>query len=265
MEQLLEKSMETTIPDTNKQTRRIKILGFPVDIVDFQQARQIATEAMIDQKLFHIVTLNPEMIIQGQKNPELKNSIFNADLNIPDGVGLLLAMKLNGLSLSQTVPGIELSEECLKFAEQNKLPVALLGSKQETLDQLLLKFKEKYPSLNIVYAQNGYFSVEEENSILQELQNKKPKLLLVALGVPKQETWIHANKTKLKNCLVIGVGGSFDVWSGRVKRAPKFFRNYKLEWFYRLISEPFRAKRIFSALPYFTFQVILEKMKKLVY
>lgn len=244
-----------------KEALETKILGYPVNVIDLDNAFSIASEALSSSKPMHIVTLNPEMIIQAQKMPDLSKSLLESNLRIPDGSGILLALLLKGIFLKNTVPGIELSEKCIEYCSINDIPIALLGAKQEVMDLAIIKLKEKYPKLKVSFSQNGYYSPENEEKIAQEIANSSPGMVLIALGVPKQETWINKYKPLFPNSTLIGVGGSFDVWSGTVKRAPKAFRMLKLEWLYRLLSDPKRAKRIFTTLPYFVIQIIFFNKK----
>jgi len=238
-----------------------KVLGYRVDIANLEEAFNVVKSALSYDRGLHVVTINPEMIIQAQKNPELSQSISSSDLNIPDAFGIMLALWFQGIKISNTTPGIELSEKCIKYCSQNNIPVAFFGSKDETLKLMQQKILEKYPQLNISYSKNGFFPDSEAGIIAEEIRNSGARLILVALGVPKQELWINKYKNLFPQSILIGVGGSFDVWSGNFKRAPKLFRIAKLEWFYRLITEPSRAKRIFSSLPYFVLQLLFYKDK----
>ena len=115
-----------------------------------------------------------------------------------------------------------------------------------------------YPDINIVYIQDGYFSEDDECEIIKEIKIKKPKVLFVALGVPKQEIWIAKYKRELSSVLMVGVGGSFDIWAKKIKRAPVIFRQFGLEWLYRLISQPCRFRRMFPTLPLFFIKVAID-------
>ena len=182
----------------------------------------------------------------------------NADLVIPDGVGIKLALKIYGIAQEQ-IPGIEFSGRLIEYCAKNSLPVALIGAKEETLQTACQKLKEKNDGLNIVYARNGYFKEDDERAIVDEMKSKNPKLVLVALGVPKQEIFIKKYKNEFPNTIFVGVGGSFDVWSGVVERAPEIYQKLGLEWLYRTVKEPKRFKRIFPTLPLFVLKVLREK------
>lgn len=234
-----------------------KILGYDVDLFSFDQAMVYIVKKSETQST-QTITLNPEMIELGEKNQEFSEILKNADLVIPDGVGIKLALKIYGIAQEQ-IPGIEFSGRLIEYCAKNSLPVALIGAKEETLQLACQKLKEKNDGLNIVYARNGYFKEDDERAIVDEMKSKNPKLVLVALGVPKQEIFIKKYKNEFPNTIFVGVGGSFDVWSGNVKRAPKIFRQLGCEWLWRLIKEPSRFKRMFPTLPLFLFKVIINK------
>lgn len=234
-----------------------KILGYDVDLFNFDQAMDYIVKKSENQST-QTITLNPEMIELGEKNQEFSEILKNADLIIPDGVGIKLALKIYGITQEQ-IPGIEFSGRLIEYCAKNSLPVALLGAKEETLQTACQKLKEKNDGLNVVYARNGYFKEDDERAIVEEMKSKNPKLVLVALGVPKQEVFIKKYKNEFPNTIFVGVGGSFDVWSGNVKRAPKIFRQMGCEWLWRLIKEPSRFKRMFPTLPLFLFKVIINK------
>lgn len=244
-----------TINKNNK--KRPRVLGYPVDIMSIQQVNDCIGDKLTNQQQSHVVTINPEMIMQAGENQELSTSLCNADLNVPDGIGVYYALKIKGYKISSTVPGIEVAEAALKYCTENSIKIAFLGSKSEVIQLMLANMEEKYPGLDVCYYRDGYFSEDEEEQIAMEISKTDPGLLLVALGVPKQEIWINKFKSLFPNTVMIGVGGSFDVWSGYVKRAPEIFRNLGLEWLYRLLSQPYRAKRILISLPLFVLKVLI--------
>lgn len=234
-----------------------KILGYDVDLFNFDQAMGYIVQKSETQST-QTITLNPEMIELGEKNSEFSEILKGADLIIPDGFGVKLALKIYGVS-QERIPGIEFAGRLIEYCAKNLSPVAMLGAKEETIQSAVEKLREKHEGLNIAYVRNGYFSEQEERGIVDEIKSKSPKLVLVALGVPKQEIFIKKYKDEFPNTIFVGVGGSFDVWSGNVKRAPKVFRQLGLEWFWRLIKEPSRFKRMFPTLPLFLFKVIINR------
>lgn len=241
-------------------TERRKVLGYPVDVVDESEALHLIERSWNAERGMHVVTLNAEMVIQAQNDQELDRIIRHAHLIVPDGAGAVWALRLDGHN-ARRVPGIELAARALSSAARAGIGVGLIGAKPQTLETLLGKLPELHHGINVAYSHHGYFSGEEdERRVLKELAAAKPGLVLVALGVPKQEFIIDKWHPELPGAVIIGVGGSFDVWAGFVKRAPVVFQRLNLEWFYRLIKEPWRARRILSALPNFAIQVLANKL-----
>lgn len=226
--------------------------------MNLNQVIEKCKKLMQESKSAHIVTLNPEMIDHADKNKDLNNAIKEAEIVIPDGIGVVLGLKLQGIT-QQRVPGIELAQKLLEVANNNKFSVAFLGAEENVLNTAITNIKARYSDLNVCYKHNGFFSEEQEDKIFEEIQSASPSILFVALGVPKQELLIRKYKKTLNRTIIIGVGGSFDVWANKVKRAPLFFRALGLEWFYRLLLQPSRFKRMFPCLPLFLIRVILNK------
>ncbi len=201
------------------------------------------------------------MIMMAETNESLKSSIQNAELIIPDGIGIVMGLKANGTDITR-IPGIEFSESLISFCAQHNYTVGFLGAKESVLNEAIEKIQTKYPELQIVFCNDGYFKENEENLICKKIQNTEPTVLFVGLGVPKQELWISKYKNLFARTIMIGVGGSFDVWANKVKRAPNAFRNNGLEWLFRLLSQPSRIKRLFPTLPLFLIRVILKSKRK---
>lgn len=238
----------------------VKLFNISIDNISFNDAFIKATSLFNENKVSQIVTINPEMIEFAKKNNEFLNIVNDADLVIPDGIGVKIALLINNIKTDR-IPGIEFAEKLIEYSNNNNLPVAIIGAKQENLTLAIEKLKEKYKNLNIIYSHDGYF--QDNQRIYDKLAEFSPKLVLVALGSPKQEYFIHNAKNALNSGLMIGIGGSIDVWSGNVKRAPKIFQKLGLEWFYRTIKQPERLKRIFPALPLFIIRTIIDKYKKI--
>ena len=243
------------------QRKKESILGFDVDLFNFDGAIQFVHQHLKENKGMQIVTINPEMIAIGRKNDDFGRIINEADLVIPDGVGIKLALKIKGTS-QQNIPGIEFSKKLIALCELEGYTIGLLGAKEEVVQKAAKNLRDEHSSLNITYVRNGYFSENDENIIKQELKAISPKVVFVALGAPKQELLISKIKAEMPETIFIGVGGSFDVWSGMVKRAPEIYQKLGLEWLYRTVKEPARFKRIFPALPLFLIQVIIEALKE---
>lgn len=235
------------------------VLKCPVELCNIKEALSYAQNAIDSKVNYQIITINPEMIMNAQKDEAFFNILNNSDLNIADGVGVKLALKLQKINQEQ-IRGVDFSRELIKLAAQNNYKVAFLGAKEEVVNLARANFLKEYPNLNFVYVRNGYFDNDEE--IIKELTNANPQILLVGIGSPKQEEFILKLKSKLQGCVMVGVGGSFDVFSGLTKESPMIWRKLGLEWLYRTIAQPERFKRIFPVLPIFLIKCIIDSILK---
>ena len=237
----------------------VELLGFNIDTYNFDEAIAKARELIDGKSVAQVVTINPEMFEFADKNSDFANIIKEAEMVIPDGVGVKIALKINGTNVCR-IPGIDFAKKLLNEAAINNIPIAIIGAKEEIITTAIDKLQQEINGLNIVYYHNGYFDNDEE--IYNNLKIKNPKLILVAMGAPKQEEFIYNAKKSINPALMVGIGGSLDVWSGKVKRAPKAFQVLGLEWLYRTISQPARIKRIFPTLPMFIIKAINYKFSK---
>ena len=203
-----------------------------------------------------VITINPEMIENASQNPDFAEIINSAELVIPDGIGVEIGLKILGYNVRR-IAGIEFSHRMIEECAKNSQSVALVGAKPQIVEKAKENLEKEISGLYITYAHDGYFSNDEE--IINELKIRQPRLVLCALGSPKQEEFIIKAKQVLPNALFVGVGGSFDVWSGIVERAPEIYQKLGLEWLYRTVKEPKRFKRIFPTLPLFVLKVLREK------
>lgn len=248
----------STLSATNRS--RQKVLGYPVDVVDRDRAIEVIESAWENHRSLHIVTLNAEMVVAAQQDGELDRIIRHAHLIIPDGAGVVWAVKLAGEHIER-LPGIELAAAALEHAARYDKRVALIGGRNEVVRKLVEDLPSKYTGLDIVAWHDGYFKPDETESVVDEIAQHDPDLILVALGVPRQEYFIDRWAHAFPRAVLIGVGGSFDVWAGEIKRAPKFMRDMHLEWLYRLIVEPWRWKRMGASLPNFGMQVLQDRLR----
>lgn len=235
--------------------KRACLFGLPINITTLDEAKEYLLSKDTPSQ---VVTINPEMISKAYKDNNLSDLIKNADLVVPDGIGVVLALKMIGVKTSR-IPGIELAYSLLKEAEKNGLKVALVGADEDTVQKAKEELLKDMPKLNLAYIRNGYFNKDEENVIMQELEKLQPDILFAGLGFPKQEIFLKDFKNISNKTIMIGVGGSFDVWAKKLKRAPKLFQKLNLEWFYRLLCQPSRFKRIFPSIPLFLLQVPLKR------
>lgn len=237
----------------------VKLLGFNIDTFDFESAVNYAKNLIERKNGGQVVTINPEMIEYALKNEDFAKLLNHADLVIPDGVGVKIGLKIKGFQ-AQRIAGIEFSHKLVEECSKNGFSVALVGAKPNIIQNAARNLKAEFPNLNIVYIQDGYF--EDINKVYWCMGEKNPQLVLVALGSPKQEEFIREYRRYHPETVMIGVGGSFDVWSGEVERAPEIFQKLGLEWLYRTVKEPQRFKRVFPTLPRFILRVLFNKNSK---
>ena len=232
------------------------VLGLPVHVMDdYPNWLLYSLQA---GKGTHVVTLNSEMTIQAEKNPTLANIIQNAELVIPDGAGVVLYLQYLLGKKIQRIPGIELAEKLLQTVAQQQISASIFfyGGAPGVATKAADLWKQKLPTLTISGTHSGYHSPEEEQQLLQSLSQLQPQIIFVGLGVPRQELWISKNRHLCPNSIWIGIGGSFDIWSGTKTRAPNWLANNNLEWLYRLYQEPWRWRRML-ALPEFVLKSLI--------
>jgi len=240
--------------------KTINILGTKFHHVTRAEAAAFIVKCLQERKKASVFTPNPEIVMEAYHDPRLQTILNESALVVPDGIGIVIASRLLGHPLPERVAGYDLVQEVFRQIEHMEINVYFLGAGQGVAELAKRKMEEKYTNLKIVGVHNGYF--DHDQSIVERINAAKPDFLLVGLGAPKQEYWIEKNRDQLEARVLMGVGGSFDGMSGKVKRAPNFFIKLGLEWFYRLITQPTRAKRMLR-LPVFLLKVIMEGKKYL--
>ena len=238
------------------------ILGVPVVPYTMDEAVAKLTQDTLEQKRNFVVTANAEIIMMAQDDPEYKQLLTeSADLVLPDGAGTVWAGNYLGYTIPERVAGYDLYLRLLEEAAKNGIPVYFFGGKPGIAEEAAEEGKRRWPGLKVADCRNGYFSAEEEPEILDGINRSGAAILFAALGAPKQEKWLAKYREQLKPCLLMGIGGSFDVLAGKMQRAPKWMQDAKLEWLFRLMKQPSRFGRML-ALPKFVFAVREEKGKK---
>ena len=213
-----------------------------------------AEEILASPKASHIaVTPNSVSLLQSRKDPRLREAYRQANLVLPDGVGIVWASRLLGVPLKERVTGIDLAEALLKQASVNGQRVFLLGGKDGVAERAARRLEERFPGLTITGTHHGYFSKEIEP--LAAIRKARPQILLVGMGVPKQEAWMLASAAALQVPLMIGVGGALDVFAGDRRRASRCWQRLGLEWLYRLAHQPRRIRKV-PAIPCFIGHVL---------
>lgn len=233
-----------------------KIENLPQDQF-FEKMKQ----CLIQEEKKFIVTANPETLMFAEKDGEFREILLNPNTTIvADGIGVIKGAKLLKMGLEHRVLGVDLATELLTYCNELQKGIYLLGAKPEVIQKMKETIQANYPNAKLVGAVDGY--VEDKDAIFTDMKQKKPDVILVALGIPRQEKLINKHYAKFDKGIFVGVGGSFDVISGTKKRAPNFFVRLNLEWLYRITSEPKRLKRFFDSNIRYIFKIMKERGKK---
>lgn len=232
----------------------VNILGVRVNKLTMAQAVERA-EAFFDGKPHMVVTPNPEIILECKNDDELKNIINSSDMVLPDGIGVVIASKILGNSVPQRVPGYDFVCQLLKSGHS----FYFFGGKPGVADKAMENMRAQ--GVNVVGCHHGYFKDGEDDEIIEDIISKKPDVLVVCLGAPKQEKWIKKHMEKLNVPISIGAGGSLDVLAGVVERAPEIYQKLCIEWLYRTLKEPKKRIPRIVKLPVFIIDVIFNGRK----
>lgn len=237
---------------------RVNIMGVGFDNMTLPQAFGRTAEMVARGESGYIVTPNPEIVYACRENAAFAAALNGASLVVPDGIGIVHASRLLKTPLPERVPGIELGEQLVAWMAQHEKRLYLLGAKPGVAERAAENLKSTYPGLIIAGTHDGYF--KEDTPVVTLLKQAEPDAVFVCTGFPKQEMFMAAHARELPHCIMLGLGGSLDVYAGEVRRAPGFFRKCGLEWFYRLLCEPKRIARMMK-LPVFLWLVLCERFQ----
>jgi N-acetylglucosaminyldiphosphoundecaprenol N-acetyl-beta-D-mannosaminyltransferase len=238
----------------------VELYGVRVSSMGMQDTVNYLAEAIRSRQPNQVITVNPIMIMSGLEDPSYMRVMQEAELLVPDGTGVVWAASFIGKPVKERVTGIELIHELMDRGQREGWRVYLLGTTADTIRAATDRLQERYPNIHIVGVRDGYFGDEEDDRVIEEIVKAEPDILLVGRAANNQEPWIGKYKHRLNIPVMMGVGGSFDVISGKLKRAPKIVQRLGLEWLFRLIQEPYRYKRMLI-LPKFALKVIRDKEK----
>lgn len=241
--------------ETNRMDK-INIRGVMFDNVTLQEAVQCVLQFLEGERASIVVTPNSEIVQMCLEDASTMEVVRQADLTIPDGIGVVYASKILGTPLKQKVAGFDLASALLPQLTEHGKRLYLLGGAPGVAEQAAVRMQQQYPNLIICGTHDGYF--KDDAPVIHEINESDADILYVCLGAPKQERWMVANREHLHVKAMLGLGGSLDVFAGNVKRAPDIFVKLGLEWFYRLIKEPWRYKRM-AKLPKFLMGTIVKR------
>jgi N-acetylglucosaminyldiphosphoundecaprenol N-acetyl-beta-D-mannosaminyltransferase len=239
--------------------RRIDVLGVPVDCLDMEGALALVDSTIRHDGRLTILAVNPEKVMAARRDPKILAALRGAGLLIPDGIGVVWAAGLLSKQRLARVPGSELMPAICAMAAQNGYGVFLFGAAPEVNETAARVLQSSCPGLRIVGRRHGFVAEAETAALLGEINRSGADVLFVALGSPRQELWINQHIDELNVKVYQGVGGTFDILAGRVRRAPKLFRDLHLEWFYRLLADPRRLARQ-AVIPVFAVRVLWQKL-----
>jgi N-acetylglucosaminyldiphosphoundecaprenol N-acetyl-beta-D-mannosaminyltransferase len=220
---------------------QISLLGTPIDNLTMEETVSLVNEVIASGGHIHHTVVNAGKIVAMHENPELKESVTNADLINADGQAVVWASKILGKPLKERVAGIDLMDRLVRLAHEKQYRIFFFGAKEEIVKKVVDTYTAKYSAAIIAGYRNGYFRKEEERSIANQIATSGANMLFVAISSPTKENFLYQNRDVLKNVnFTMGVGGSFDVVAGFVKRAPGWMQKTGLEWLYRVYQEPRR-------------------------
>lgn len=250
--------MDTVTVNKVTNVPTVPIFGVPVSRLNMKDTLNVLIQAVESRCPHQVITANPIMVMAALENPMYMSVMKQAELIVPDGTGVVWAANYVGHPVPERVAGFDLLHELLGAGENYHWKVYLLGSTSEVIQATAQRVHELYPGITVCGKRDGFFGPEEDEAVIAAIREANPDLLFVARGADTQEPWIGKFKEQLGVPVMMGVGGSFDVISGKAKRAPKLFQKFRAEWLYRLLKEPSRYKRML-ALPKFAMKVMREK------
>jgi N-acetylglucosaminyldiphosphoundecaprenol N-acetyl-beta-D-mannosaminyltransferase len=245
------------VPERAGSDGALRILGSRVDPLTFAQALEKISILVRRYDPAQIITANTLMLLAAEKDRELREVLDHAALVIPESWGVRWASRRYGRPLDEYVPGIDLMTSLCAIAAQLKFRVYLLGAAPGIAESAAKRLSEMFPGLPVAGTHHGYFTRGEERRVIEGIRETRPVFLFVGMTVPGQEKWIARHLSTLRVPIVMGVGGSFDVLSGQLRRAPMWVRRLGLEWVFRTAQQPWRLKRI-KDLPVFMKHVRLD-------
>ena len=240
---------------------RIDFIGIPLDNLYMSETLKKIEDAIINNNQIHHCVINAGKVVKMQNDEKLRESVINSDIISADGMSIVWAAKFLGTKIKERVAGIDLMENLVSLAYNKNYSCFFLGARQEVVEKLVNDYSVKYSKEIISGFENGYFDENYEQELVKKIKDSNANILFVAITSPKKEIFLNKHKSELKNInLIMGVGGSFDVISGAIKRAPLFIQKIGLEWLYRFIQEPKRMWRRYL-IGNFKFMIMIFKAK----
>jgi N-acetylglucosaminyldiphosphoundecaprenol N-acetyl-beta-D-mannosaminyltransferase len=227
------------------------ILGIGVDNITRPQAVVRIMDMIKAGGVHHVIGLNPYKLLRYKGNADLRVICGAADLRLPTGAGMQWAGRTLKNPLKERIPILSLIMDIIRIADIKEYTIFFVGGKPEIVERAFFNIRKSFPKIRIVGRHGGYFSAAREKSVVEAMRKSEANVIFVGLGFPKEDKWIHKIKGEFKNTVFINVGGSFDIISGEIRKAPPFFMERGLDWFYRILTKPWRIGRLVRILFFF--------------
>ena len=239
----------------------VNILGVPVENITRNQSIVKVMKMIEKGGVNQVIFLNPYKIMRIRSNADLRHIISMTDMYLDGGAGLQWASKMLKHPIKERISVLSFMMDIIRVSEMKEYTIFLVGAKPEIVERTFANINKSFPKIRIIGRHGGYFKPEREKAIIEAIKKSEPDIIFVGFGFPKEDKWIFKLKKELKKGVIIGVGGSFDIISGEIKKAPPFFMEKGLDWFYRIITRPWRFGRLLR-VKYFFFRIILKRIFK---
>ncbi|MDW8104003.1 MAG: WecB/TagA/CpsF family glycosyltransferase [Armatimonadota bacterium] len=250
--------MEAATIPVQERIPAVSLFGVRVHAVSMEEAVRHVLRFVREGVPRQVVTADSSMVVMAQEDAHLRDIINHADLVTPDSIGILWACRRRGIALPERVSGVDLVARLAQVSAQTGLRLYFLGAKPGVAEEAARRLQAYYPGVCIVGCQHGYFPPKAEPEVVEHIREARPDVLCVAMGIPKQEKWIALYREALKVPVSIGVGGTFDVLSGRVRRAPLWMQRIGMEWLWRVGHNPRKISKV-MLLPRFAWMAITQR------
>ncbi len=248
---------QTSLADVNL----VNILGIGIDNCTRQQAVVKVLRMIEEGGVHHVMALNPYKLHRLTTNNDLNLIASKADLKIAVGAGLPWTASFLGKPLKERIHFMSFLMDIIRIAEIKEITIFMVGAKPEIIEQAYANIKKSFPMIRIVGRHGGYFNKERASNVIEAMRKSEAQIILVGLGFPKEDKWIYQIKNQFKNTVFIGIDGSIDIISGQKHKAPAFFMEKGLDWFYRIITRPWRYLRLLRLLLFYI-QVVWQKIRQ---
>lgn len=229
----------------------VNILGTGVDNVSRSQAIVKVMKMIETGGTHHIILLNPYKLQRYRSNTDLQLISSRASMRIASGAGLKWAAGFLKTPLKERIPAISFLMDLVRIAEIKEYSIFLVGARPEIVEKTFSNIHRSFPKIRIVGRHGGYFNLEREKSVVEAIRKSNANIIFVGLGFPREDRWIDIYRHEFRNAVLIGVGGAIDIISGEIRKAPAIFMDRGLDWFYRIITRPWRLGRLFRVIFYF--------------